>query len=331
MMSALAPSSCTLGPHAAGTQNARHLCNKSFTSATIYYPTTDGLQLLPSIVIVGGWGCGEQAMAAWAPFYASHGIVAMTIGTPSPWKDAPAARCQALLDASLALQTEHERTGSVLQGRLDVSRRAVQGYSLGGGGAQLAALTDQNLKCVIAICPDDGKDMMWLSSAAHALSFPSKPSAAVPVLIICGQKDTEAPAKTKAWSHYRQTSAAKLIFEVAGGDHYVGLGPAGGNSSELEAASDSIALCCNCSIAYACVFLCPNALWCAPCPNGTLNGSSGQASDHAPRGAIGGVALAWLRLFLLSDENARSQLVLRPDIASGFECSGVAVPLAMDR
>ena len=53
--------------------------------------------------------------------------------------------------------------------------------------------------------------------------------------------------------------------------------------------------------------------------------------DHAPRGAVGGVALAWLRLFLQGDENARSQLAVRPDIASGFESSGVAVPLAMDR
>ena len=99
------------------------------------------MELLPSIVIVGGWGCGEQAMAAWAPFYASHGIVAMVIGTPAPWTDSPAARCKALLDASSALQSEHEREGSALLGRLDVSRRAVQGYSLGGGGAQLAALT----------------------------------------------------------------------------------------------------------------------------------------------------------------------------------------------
>ena len=77
--------------------------------------------------------------------------------------------------------------------------------------------------------------------------------------------------------------------------------------------------------------MCPYALWCAPCPCETLNGPSGHAVDHAPRGAVGGVALAWLRLFLQGDENAQSQLAVRPDIASGFESSGVAVPLAMDR
>ena len=75
------------------------------------------------------------------------------------------------------------------------------------------------------------------------------------------------------------------------------------------------------------------ALWCTPCPFpfGYTNGPGGHARDHAPRGAIGGVALAWLRLFLQGDESARSQLAIRPDIASGFESSGVSVPLPMDR
>jgi len=43
------------------------------------------------------------------------------------------------------------------------------------------------------------------------------------------------------------------------------------------------------------------------------------------------VALAWLRLFLQGDENARSQLAIRPDIASSYESSGVTAPLVMDR
>ena len=61
------------------------------------------------------------------------------------------------------------------------------------------------------------------------------------------------------------------------------------------------------------------------------NGPGGHAIDHAPRGAIGGVALAWLRLFLHGDEDARSQLALRPEIACGYESSGVTASLVMDR
>ena len=318
--STLGPSSCALGPHATGTQDAGHLCKASFTSATIYYPTSDGLQQqpLPSIVIVGGWGCGEQAMAAWGPFYASHGIVAMTIGTPAPWKDVSAARCQALLDASASLQSEHGRAGSILQGRLDATQRAVQGYSFGGGGAQLAAQKDPTLKCAIALCPDDST-RSTCASPSETLVFPSDPGS-VPVLIICGENDSDASPSVQAWQHYRQTAAPKLIFEVTGGDHYVANGPAGGRA----VGDDGLATCCNFCTAFACMVCCPNALWCGPCPCGTLDVPSGHATDHSPRGAIGGVALAWLRLFLLGDEDARSQLVIRPDIASGFDCSGIA-------
>mmetsp|Transcript_53892 Transcript_53892/g.166997 ORF Transcript_53892/g.166997 Transcript_53892/m.166997 type:complete len:332 (+) Transcript_53892:89-1084(+) len=319
---ALGPSSCALGPHSIGMLDARHLCTASFSSASIYYPESDGSQL-PSIVIVGGWGCGEQVVAAWAPFYASHGIVAMTIGTPTPWKNLPPDRCQALLDASSALQSENVRVGSVLQGRLDVSSRAVQGYSLGGGGAQLAALKDQTLKCIIALCPDDGKDLGSV--------FPTELSASVPVLIICGEKDTDANVKTQAWSHYRLTGATKLIFEVAGGDHYVANGPAGGTESDIDqGACQGLCALCNCACVICMCMVCPRQLWCVPCPYGTLSGSSGHAKDHAPRGAVGGVALAWLQLFLLGDENARSKLAICPGIGSGFESNGVVTAPAME-
>ena len=103
------PTSCALGNSAFRQTDARHLCTRaSFVSATIYHPHPIRTEH-SSIVLVGGWGCGERSMAAWGPFYASHGFVAMTIGTPSPFKDMPAQRCQALLDAVEALQAENDR------------------------------------------------------------------------------------------------------------------------------------------------------------------------------------------------------------------------------
>ena len=64
---AFGPSSCGLGPHATGTQDAKHLCKASFISATIYYPTEfNGLpSRLPSVVIVGGQG--DVASRPWPP------------------------------------------------------------------------------------------------------------------------------------------------------------------------------------------------------------------------------------------------------------------------
>jgi len=302
--------SSALGPNPVSTMDAKHLCGASFSSATIYYPES-GTQL-PSITMVGGWGCGEQAQAAWAPFYASHGIVAMTIATPKPWNDICEARSKALLDASVALQLENTRTDSVLFGRLDISSRAVQGHSLGGGGSQLAALQDPTLKCSIAICPDDGR--VFGRKAPEALS----PS--VPALILCAEKDSEAPPKKFAWPDYHKTGGTKLIFEVKGGSHSFANGPSGdGKESDMMKGAFDLAVMCNClSSLLSCGA-------CAPCPCacGVMNGSSGNARANAPRGVVGDVALAWLRLFLLRDESARSQLTTRPGIALNFESSGI--------
>jgi len=310
MMMKAGPTSCALGPNAVGTLDAQHLCtpsnerNGSFSSATIYFPELESdTSQLPSIVLVGGWGCGEKVLAAWAPFLASHGIVAMTIGTPTPWKDAPPARSQALLDASMALQSEHTRAASPLFDRLDVSRRAVMGYSLGGGGAQIAALNDPTLKCSVALCPHDGNEF--------GVPFPEELSASVPVLILCGDHDEEANSQTQAWNHYRKTTAPKLIFEIKGGDHFTANGPSGGNESEVASGAEPCSLC-NEIIASICWG------W-APCPWGNYNGPSGHATEEAPRGAVGGVVLAWLQLFLLGEESARERLVARPDIAASFE------------
>mmetsp|Transcript_21650 Transcript_21650/g.31607 ORF Transcript_21650/g.31607 Transcript_21650/m.31607 type:complete len:321 (+) Transcript_21650:165-1127(+) len=303
------PTSCALGPNAVDKVDGDHLCIPTFSSATIYFPKTlpgvtgtGSTALLPSIVLVGGWGCGEQVLAAWAPFLASHGIVAMTIGTPKPWSDTPPTRAQALIDASLALQEENGRSNSPLYNRLDTNARAIMGYSLGGGGAQLAAMSDPTLKCSVAICPSDGKDFGTV--------FPDDLSNTVPILILAGEKDKEADPQTQAWEHYRKTTAPKLIMEVKDGDHNSCNGPSGANTSDFEQGAEPCALI-NCIFAHICA--------CGPCPMGSFNGSSGHARNEAPRGAIGGIVLAWLQLFLLGDESARSMLKAQPDIANRFE------------
>lgn len=293
-----------LGSNTVAHYDAQHLCTAgSFSSATVYYPSTGGSSL-PSVVLVGGWLCGEQVLAAWAPFFASHGIVAMTIGTPFPHRDMPSARSRALLDGSKALQKENSRRDSKLFGRLDTSRRAVMGYSLGGGGAQLAALDDPTLKCAIALAPHSG----------DTSSFPANLTPSVPMLFIVGDADKDAPARDFSWPHYNATGAPKLFFEITGGDHFIVTGPSGGNGKDFEKGRE-LEFCCN--------WMCAMCCGCAPCPSGFGTGPSGLAEDNASHGAIGGVALAWLQLFLQGDESARSRLLQRPGIASRFESKGI--------
>ena len=286
------------------TFDAKHLCTENFVSATVYYPTTG--ESLPSIVLVGGWMCGEKVLSAWAPYFASHGIVVMTIGNPSPSEDEPSARCLSLLDASKALQTENEREGSVLFGRLDITNRAVMGYSLGGGGALRAANDDPTLKCAIALAPHSGN---------FDKSFPEKLTDSVPTLTLVGNKDTDAPAKKHGKKFYDITDAPKLFFEIKGGDHFIVNGPSGGKESDFLRGRE-LSFWANVTTTILC---CGYYFF----PSGFGTGPSGTARDGAKNMAIGEIALAWLQLFLLGDESARSKLLERPSIASNYESKGI--------
>ena len=87
-------------------------------------------------------------------------------------------------------------------------------------------------------------------------------------------------------------------------------------------------LCLPCNLwCFRCMGVCDAS--CAPCPNGLLDAPGGYARSSSPHGAVGGFALAWLKLFLLGEESTRAQLLLRPELASGFESDGLAIESGM--
>lgn len=189
----------------------------AYAGATIYYPT-NATPPYPSIVIVPGFVSAQSTIQAWGPFLASHGIVTMTIGTNSLF-DTPPARRNALLDAIITITEENTRTGSPLNGQIDTESFAVSGWSMGGGGAQLAAAADPSLKAVVALCP-------WLDTQTPASAI----NHAVPLLILSAEFDGTAPTALHANVHYANTPAAtnKLIFEIDNGGHNVANTPSGG-------------------------------------------------------------------------------------------------------
>ncbi len=179
-----------------------------YAGATVYYPT-DATPPFASIIIVPGFSAGQNSIEDWGPFYASHGIVAMTIGTNSIF-EFPESRADALLDALETLRQENTRADSPLNESLDVSKFAVSGWSMGGGGAQIAATLDGSIQAVVALCP-------WLDSPTEATL-----NHTTPVLIFSGEEDAVATADLHANRHYELTpeTTPKLLFEVADGGHY---------------------------------------------------------------------------------------------------------------
>ncbi|MBL4648531.1 MAG: T9SS type A sorting domain-containing protein [Aureispira sp.] len=189
-----------------------------YSGATIYYPT-NASPPFASIVIVPGYLSLQSSIQSWGPFLASHGIVTMTIGTNSIFEN-PVNRKDALFDAIMTLSQETTRGGSPLNGNLDTNKIAVGGWSMGGGGAQLAATIDTSLKAVVALCP-------WLDSGQLTPADLNHP---VPLLIFSGELDPTAPPASHANLHYDYTpqTTNKLIYEIASGGHFVANSPTGG-------------------------------------------------------------------------------------------------------
>ncbi|MCW9038657.1 T9SS type A sorting domain-containing protein [Altibacter sp.] len=187
-----------------------------YNGATVYYPT-NATPPFASIAIVPGFTAAPSSVAEWGPFYASHGIVAIIIGTNSPF-DFPEARALALLDALETIRQENVRVSSPLEGALNLEQLAVSGWSMGGGGAQRAAVLDNYIAGVVALCP-------YLTSPQ--LNHES------PVLIFSGEADTVAPPAQHADIHYNVTPSTtdKLLFEIANGNHSVANSPNGGNGT----------------------------------------------------------------------------------------------------
>ena len=192
-----------------------------YSGATLFYPE-NALLPLASIILVPGYVTSETTIQNWGPFFASHGIVTMTIGTNSIF-DQPEDRKDALLDALITLKDENTRVNSPLYNSIDTNRFALGGWSMGGGGAQFAAVEDtsSSIKAIIAMCP-------WLNTLTLSSSDLDHDS---PVLIFSGQIDVISPPGVHANVHYNFTpqNTDKLIYEIAFASHLVANGPEGGN------------------------------------------------------------------------------------------------------
>jgi pimeloyl-ACP methyl ester carboxylesterase len=179
-----------------------------FGKATISYPS-NATPPLTAVAIVPGFFAVQASIAPWAPFLASHGIVTITIDTNSSSAQ-PNERALALLDALETVKAEHTRAGSPLQGKLDVSRLAVMGWSMGGGGALIAANATPALRAAISLCGWESKKFAQNQ---------------VPSLMFAATSDSLAGGMSQGFYDSIPVSTPKLLFEVQGGSHEIANNP----------------------------------------------------------------------------------------------------------
>ncbi|MEQ8518816.1 MAG: T9SS type A sorting domain-containing protein [Cytophagales bacterium] len=178
-----------------------------YALASIYYPDSAGINL-PVMAFVPGFNALPTAIENWGPFLASHGIITIIVSTNN-LQDLPPERADALLDALETMRFENKRINSPLFGKIDTTKFGVAGWSMGGGGAQFAAVIDSNLKVSMALCP-------WLNNPGA-----SDLNHKVPLLIFSGENDFVAPNNQHSNLHFNITpqSTEKVIYEIPNGDH----------------------------------------------------------------------------------------------------------------
>ncbi|WP_341718111.1 ricin-type beta-trefoil lectin domain protein [Micromonospora sp. FIMYZ51] len=172
-----------------------------FNGGRIYYPTDTSQGTFGAIAISPGYTALFSAELAWmGPWLASHGFVVIGIETNSR-NDFDTARGTQLL-AALDYLTQQ----SPVRDRVDPSRLAVSGHSMGGGGALSAAMRRSSLKAVVGITP--------YSPSSNLASNQ------VPTMIISGQADTVVtPSYALGLYNSLPASTESAYLEVAGGDH----------------------------------------------------------------------------------------------------------------
>jgi triacylglycerol lipase len=177
-----------------------------FGGGQLYYPTASGTY--GAIAVSPGYTGTSSTMTFWGERLASHGFVVIVIDTNTLF-DQPDSRARQLKAALDYLATQNGRSSSPIYRKVDTSRLAVAGHSMGGGGTLLAARDNPSYKAAIPMAP-------WnLSSTAFR-------TVSVPTMIFGCQDDTIAPVSSHAIPFYNAipSSTRKNYVEIRNDDHF---------------------------------------------------------------------------------------------------------------
>nr|WP_037681449.1 alpha/beta hydrolase [Streptomyces albus] len=189
------------GPYSVSERNVSSLV-VGFGGGTIYYPTTTSDGTFGAVAIAPGYTADEGSMAWYGPRLASQGFVVFTIDTNTRL-DQPGQRGDQLL-AALDYLVED----SAVRSRIDRSRLAVMGHSMGGGGALEAASDRPSLKASIPLTPWN-LDKTW-------------GEVTVPTFIIGADGDSIASVRSHAEPFYEslRSSTNRAYMELNNANHF---------------------------------------------------------------------------------------------------------------
>jgi dienelactone hydrolase len=186
------------GPFATQEMAAQNV--SGFGGGRIYYPTSTAEGTFGAVAIAPGFISGWGMLSWMGHRIASHGFIVIGFETNSGL-DFPASRGQQAL-AALDNLTRDSR----LQGRIDPTRLAAAGWSMGGGAMRESAIRRPSLKAVVPIAPWE-LNTNWTGVR-------------VPTAVFGGQGDIVASETSMAEPMYTSVNAEKIYLEVSGGGHF---------------------------------------------------------------------------------------------------------------
>jgi predicted dienelactone hydrolase len=172
-----------------------------FNKGTIYAPTDMSQGTFGGIAVSPGFVSPQAVIDWYGPRLASQGFVVMTLETNSLF-DLPAARGDQLLAA-----LDYMTGKSTVKNRIDASRLAVMGHSMGGGGTLEAVNKRTSLQAAVPLAPWD-TNYDWKNVRT-------------PTMIMGADNDTIAPADSMAHSYYQNLTAVpeKAYLELKNAGH----------------------------------------------------------------------------------------------------------------
>lgn len=178
---------------------------KGYGGATIWYPKSS-TQTFGVVSLTPGFLASQAQYKPLAQYIASHGFVVINLD-PNSIFDQPDQRAKEMA-AALKQVTDMANAGKAPFAQVtDVTRRAVSGHSMGGGGTLTAASSDPTLKAAVPLAP-------WHTTKRFARDT-------VPTLIVACQNDQIAPPKQHADLFYASLpdSTPRGEVEVKGVSH----------------------------------------------------------------------------------------------------------------
>lgn len=190
------------GPFSVGTASVGFGAS-GFGGGTMYYPS-NSTETFGGLVIAPGFTASSGAYAGLARRVASHGFVVLAMDTNSTL-DFPDSRGQQMLRALDYLTSQ---SPTQVRSRLDPSRLAVSGHSMGGGGTLRAANDRPSLQAAVPLQP-------WHSTKSWS-------GIRVPTMVIGAENDSVAAVSSHSEPFYTSMTNApeRAYVELNGESHF---------------------------------------------------------------------------------------------------------------